>query len=317
MNDKSFLAEAAKPVIRLADGKKKFTDRNACTAYITSMAKQGAKPVRLPRTKAVTGYAENISEELFRSMQYFSINNNGGSEYRILYLHGGSYFAPPNIFHWEMLIRLAKLTDAQILFPMYPRAPIHTCSAAYDLLYDFYTQFFTQDDGKKAVIMGDSAGGGLACGLAQQLKAKGAKTPDKLILISPWLDVSMENKEMCEYEESDPMLGIYGLKRMGKMWAGSLDVHDPRVSPIYGDFDGIGEITLMVGTREIFYPDVTRLAKMLDENQITYRLIVGEDMYHVWATYPMREGREAVGEIAKILSAENDIEERTQSDETN
>ncbi len=289
MPDRSFLAGAAEPVIRLCDGKRKFIDSAACTEYIADMEKSNRLPYKPPALRS-----GRLSESSFSGMQMFTVGEE--FERTAMYLHGGSYFAPPNIFHWDMLERLSELAQMRIIVPLYPRAPVHTCSAAYTLLTELCTEYSFE------ALMGDSAGGGLALGLAQTLTAAGKPCPDKLILISPWLDISMENEEMKQYEELDPMLGIYGLRRMGKLWAGSLDVHDPRVSPIYGDFSGIRELFIYIGTHEIFYPEVERLERLLEGSSTALDITVGEGMTHVWVAYPMREGRSAVSKMAAQLT---------------
>lgn len=292
MPDRSFLAGAAEPVIRLYDGKRKFIDSDACTEYIADMEKQNRLPYKMPALRS-----GRFAESILSGMQVFTV----GEEYQptVLYLHGGSYFSPPNIFHWDMLARLSELAKVRIIAPLYPRAPVHTCSAAYTLLTELCSQF------EFDVFMGDSAGGGLALGLAQTLHKADRHCPEKIVLLSPWLDVSMENEQMRDYEPLDPMLGIYGLKRMGKLWAGSLDVHDPRVSPIYGDFSGIKELYVYIGTHEIFFPEAERLRTLLEDSGTALDITVGEGMTHVWVSYPMREGRSAVSKIAAQLTNEN------------
>ncbi len=305
MAEKSFLAGAAEPILRARDGKRKFTEAEACTAYISAMAKRNQQPYKLP---AALKNRADIAEHSFRGMQYFTIGEENvtgePAKTRLLYLHGGSYFAPPNLFHWDMLRRIAELTGALIFVPIYPRAPIHTCLAAYSLLNDLYAQVVTdtaEGGFKKLVVMGDSAGGGLALGLIQQL-GEGARLPDKTILLSPWLDISMENSDMRAYEDADPILGIYGLRRMGRLWAGSLDPRDPRVSPIYGSLAQAGELTVFVGTHEIFYPEALRLADSAAEQGVPLRLEVGEGLDHVWVSFPIKEARAAVEKIALIIT---------------
>ncbi len=299
MPEKSFLAGAAEPVIRLYDGKRKFIDRDACTAYIAAMEKHNQKPYHLPKAAG-----NKITEHQFNGMTYYEISPDKPTNIRVLYLHGGSYFSPPHLFHWDMLTRIAEQSGANILVPIYPRAPIHTCSAAYSILCDFCAELFSPREDVTDVFMGDSAGGGLAMGLALSMANDGITLPKKLVLLSPWLDISMENAEMTEYEDKDPTLGIYGLKRMGKIWAGSISDHDPRVSPIYGNLSLLKdvEISVFVGTHEIFYPEVLRLERRLNEVGIPCQVVVGNKMPHVWVCYPMREGREAVEKISEIIS---------------
>ncbi len=295
MPERSFIAGAAEPVMKFRATRKKFIEPEACSAYISQMARAQRVKYVLPRAARLTG---RITESDYDGMQYFTIVPKDGVESRvkITYLHGGSYFAPPNILHWDMLLKLGEMCAAEVTAPLYPRAPLRTCSAAYDELEGFLRKI------RPEVLMGDSAGGGLALGLAQTM---GEEAPRKLILLSPWLDAALDNPGIPEYEPLDVILGSYGLRRMGKVWAGSLDIRDPRVSPIYGDFSAVDDLTMLIGTHELFYPDVMKLAAVLEQQGRPCRVIVGEGMSHVWPCYPMKEGRETLVRIAELISGES------------
>jgi acetyl esterase/lipase len=103
----------------------------------------------------------------------------------------------------------------------------------------------------------------------------------------------MTNPEMKDYVQSDPMLGIDGLRRMGEVWADGLSLTDPRVSPLYGDLSGLPPVTLITGTREILYPDSVLLAEKLTEAGTECTIMVGERMIHCWPICPIREAKEA------------------------
>ncbi len=74
-------------------------------------------------------------------------------------------------------------------------------------------------------------GCGLSVAFCEYLAELGLNQPDKLILFSPWLDISMSNPKVADFEAVDPMLSAYGLIEMGKCWAGDLDIKDYKVSP--------------------------------------------------------------------------------------
>ena len=125
--------------------------------------------------------------------------------------------------------------------------------------------------------------------------------PDKMILLSPWLDVSMSNPEIEDYESADPMLSAYGLIEMGKCWAGDLELTDYRISPIYGDISALRNVYLFVGTREIFYPDVTLFYSMLQEQGVSAELYIGEGMNHDYPLYPIPEADDAIEQMCSII----------------
>jgi hypothetical protein len=66
--DRSFLAEAAEPVIRFGGSKKKFVDPEICSEYISAMARAGKVRYVLPRSARLTG---RITEHDADGMQYF------------------------------------------------------------------------------------------------------------------------------------------------------------------------------------------------------------------------------------------------------
>ena len=98
------------------------------------------------------------------------------------------------------------------------------------------------------------------------------------------------------------MLSFYGLKEMGKLWAGNLDIKDYKVLPIYGDISNLKDVYLFVGIREILYLDVTKFYDKLQDNNITSKLYVGEGMNHVYPVYPIPEAKEALKQICDIIS---------------
>ena len=77
-------------------------------------------------------------------------------------------------------------------------------------------------------------------------------------------------------------------------------MHDWRVSPIYGDLKGIHNVTVFVGTSEIFCPDVTKFFRMLDDDP-SNDLVIGEGMNHVYPLFPIREARPAVDRILQVV----------------
>lgn len=150
------------------------------------------------------------------------------------------------------------------------------------------------------MMMGDSAGGGLALALTECFKTEGIKLPDELVLFSPWVDVTMENEEIAEYQPKDPFLVTTSLQPIVNRWADELDHHDPRVSPIFGDLKGIKNVTIFVGTDEIINPDSRKVFHMLDRD-VSNELIVGEGMNHCYPLFPIKEADSAEHKIFHIV----------------
>ena len=82
------------------------------------------------------------------------------------------------------------------------------------------------------IMMGDSAGGGLALALEEKLGEKEIEVPEKLILISPWIDTRMTNPKIEEVQEYDKDLSKEKLKLAGIAYAGEKENNSYLVNPI-------------------------------------------------------------------------------------
>ena len=177
----------------------------------------------------------------------------------VVYLHGGSYCEQPVLQHWQFCDRIARESDASVVVPLYRMAPEHTFETAFAYLTALWELLLKSVDAERIVLMGDSAGGGLALAFAEYLKRETAlPQPGRIVLFSPWLDLGMDAEIPEKLARQDPTLVREMLRDAGKNWAGGTDTHDYRLSPLYGELKGLAPMTLYVGTHEIFLPDARR-----------------------------------------------------------
>jgi len=247
-----------------------------------------------PPDNIITRYEDNENGRIFY------VNEKGVSRYTVFYIHGGAYrydFVP---FHWQFIEKLVKETNALVIAPAYRLAPFATYREAFDLIIPLYKKYCAEHPEKKIILMGDSAGGGLSLALTEYFKSESIRMPNELILFSPWVDISMENKEILEYQPKDPLIEAASSVAVAKRWSGDLNLHDPRVSPIYGDLKGLKNVTVFIGTDEVLYPDVTKMFYMLDRD-VSNELIVGDGMNHLYPLYPIEEAKYACHKVFHIV----------------
>ena len=202
--------------------------------------------------------------------------------------------------HWAFIEKLVKETNALVIAPAYRLVPFGTYKEAYDLIVPVYKKYCEEHPEKKIIMMGDSAGGGLSLALTEYFKAEGIRVPDELILFSPWVDVSMGNEEIKDFISRDPMIGPEAVLPAAKGWAGDRDMHDPLISPLFGDLKGLHNVTVFIGTEEVLYPDVTKMFHMLDAD-VSNELIVGEGMIHCYPLNPVEEAKPACRKVFHIV----------------
>lgn len=150
--------------------------------------------------------------------------------------------------------------------------------------------------------MGDSAGGNISLGLAHYVNMHDLPQPKDIILLSPCVDMVLDNPVIFDYETRDPMLAVEGYDVIRRIWAADKSLHDPLISPIYGNFNGLGKISIFIGTHEGLFPDNMRLDKLLTDQRIEHHTYVYPKMNHVFVLYPIPEARDAQRKIINIIN---------------
>lgn len=250
-------------------------------------------------------FSSDIQELTFEGMQVFTLNNQKSSKQKvILYIHGGGWTSQPLNLHWLFMDNMAQSLDAKIIAPIYPKVPHFNYKDTYPKILNLYKEILgTVESTNQLTIMGDSAGGNISLGLIHLLKMEDLPQPKDIILLSACVDMSYDNPLIPEYEENDPMLVHKGLKVISKIWAADKSLNDPLISPIYGDFKGLGKITHFIGTHEALYPDAMKLDEKLTEQGIEINTFVYPKMNHVFVVMPIPEAKDAQQKIINIISS--------------
>ncbi|MBC8062124.1 MAG: alpha/beta hydrolase [Clostridiaceae bacterium] len=222
-------------------------------------------------------------------------------EKHILYLHGGGFVYEIMSPHWEFLVKLIDALQCTITVPIYPLAPKHQCQEVFDMIVPIYQEIISATKYEDTIIMGDSAGGGMSLSLAQLLKEKGIPQPGNIILISPTLDMSFSNPKIQELERFDPISAVPALIDIIKWYGGDKDAKHHLISPIFGNLEGLGKISLFIGTHDILYPDTKKLKTMADEKGIALDYYEYPLMIHVWPLFFFPESKKATEEIIEII----------------
>lgn len=218
----------------------------------------------------------------------------------VLYVHGGTYVSEISAWHWMLISRMAE-TGCRVEVPLYGLAPEHTYREAFPFLTEVYRELAADVDPGRTAFAGDSAGGGLALAFAQTLPGAGLPEPARLILVSPWADLTMSNPEIAEVDERDPWLSPVGMLEAAKSWSGGDDLALPRLSPVYGELSALPPLDLYIGTSDVLLPDTRRLRDLVAEAGGTVRLSEEEGAFHIYPLVPVPEGGRARAEILRTV----------------
>ena len=220
----------------------------------------------------------------------------------LLYFHGGGYVMDIAALHWEAVAELCRSTGASASVPIYPLAPEVKAEQTLVAMRGIYAELAQKHGAQNLVIMGDSAGAGMALALAQMLAKEGAPLPSSLVLFSPWLDATASGEGQAAIESKDKMLAIAGLKACAERYAGTIALDDPRLSPLFGPIDGLPPMATFAGTHDILLVDARRLGerqRKANRSGDIYREY--DAMFHDWMLFPIPEGARALEETAGFI----------------
>ncbi|MGV8882493.1 MAG: alpha/beta hydrolase fold domain-containing protein [Rhodoglobus sp.] len=219
----------------------------------------------------------------------------------VIYLHGGCYTFEIDPVQWRFAAALAREARTRVTVPIFPLAPTGTASDIVPGVTDLVRDLVLSAGPDSVSIVGDSAGGGMALAVAQELRDLGVAALRATVLISPWLDISGTDPRLAEIAPRDPWLAVAGTHAAGALYRGNLPEDHPWVSPIHGDLAGVGPLTMFSGTRDILNADAVRLvaAAAAAGHPLDYH--EGEGMIHVYPILPLPEGAAARAVIVRAV----------------
>lgn len=228
------------------------------------------------------------------------------SKKKVLYIHGGGYVLEADSLEWGMAYSIVKETNATVYFPRYPLAPEHNCTEAFDMLTEIYVNLLRTTLPENIIIIGDSAGGGIALSFAMEIKKKEYPQPSNIILISPVMELSSKspgNEDYVDYlEKRDPMISLEALDIICDWWRGEYDKTDYHVSPRFGDITGLAPITIFSSKSEVLNVFVKMFLKDAKSQGVEVEYHEKKDMIHCWVLSPIKESlddRERVFELIR------------------
>lgn len=253
-----------------------------------------AWPAMLPK-----GLATQWREVKGRRIATLSPNEACGVH--VVFLHGGGYA----LGFFPMFIRCVAgwVRDHGVRVSLldYPLAPNAGVEDAQDFVREAYQCLLAEYPDERFCLVGDSAGGALALVQAQHLRDSGGPVPAKTVLISPWVDADMA-RDFSPWADREVLLTSAALQVAIDNYRGDVPLHDPRISPLYGGLDNLGEVVIVAGSGELFFPDLCRLREQMMASQGTSVLwFEGEGLWHDWVYFAIPEARQTRQDIGRWL----------------
>ena len=225
----------------------------------------------------------------------------------ILHIHGGAFFLGSLNSHRALMTEIAASTQMQVIHIEYPLAPEYTFPEASDAVFDVYQALIMQGiQPKDIIISGDSCGANLALALCLRLKAQPELMPSALILMSPFLDLTLTSESLRYNQKHDALLSTEVLQTGIQHYLPTdIQTDDPRVSPLFDDLQGLPPTLVQVGSKEILLDDAHRFKEKAEKAGVPVQFKLYTGMWHNFQMFNalFAEAKQALVDIADFAAA--------------
>ncbi|PPD04884.1 MAG: alpha/beta hydrolase [Methylocystis sp.] len=227
---------------------------------------------------------------------------SGSAIATLFYVHGGAYLiGSPRLFRYAS--RLFAHAGFDVFAPAYRLAPEHIFPAALEDVLRAYRTLIEARPGP-FVIVGDSAGGGLAVSLLLRIRDEGLRPPVAVALSSPWVDLAATGGSMRENEERDPLFTRKDILLGARAVLGRQSGKNPLASPIYADLSHLPPMLVHVGADEVLRDDSTRLVARARQAGVDAQLEIWPCVPHAWQLMSfLPEARDSRAKAIEFLKA--------------
>jgi acetyl esterase/lipase len=224
----------------------------------------------------------------------------------VLYLHGGGFVACGLNTHRRLAARVGRAAGLPVLHLGYRQLPrAHLTESLEDCLTGYRYLLDQGFSGDRMVVVGDSAGGGLAFLLALACRERGLAPPAGIAALSPWGD--LDNAARLAHPNAvagrDAFIPAEGLGLVAN-WGFAIDGElEPAWQPAKLELAGLPPVLIQVGSTEVMRSDAERLALRCAAAQVPCTLQIWDRAPHVFQAGAdlLPQGRDAIGDIGRFI----------------
>ena len=221
----------------------------------------------------------------------------------LINLHGGGFNSDSGSLTES--VPVAALSQTKTIAVLYRLAPEHPFPAAVDDAVAVYREQLKTHKPENIAIFGTSAGAILTAEVAVRLRQLGLPLPGALGVFSGMGDFS-------RLGDSEALFALRGLSghldpphshvQDRNEYAGSTDLQDPVLSPIFADLHGFPPTLFITSTRDLLLSGTTTLHRAFLRAGVDAQLVVFEALPHAfWNDSTLPESKEADEIMARFF----------------
>ena len=204
----------------------------------------------------------------------------------VVHFHGGGYCLGSARMMRTWAARLSAQAGCRVVVPEYRLAPGHAYPAALDDARAALNALLTEADPASIVFSGDSAGGGLALALILAMRDAGDPLPAGCILLSPWLDLTIDRRARPALVRKDLLLSPSWLEACATAYADPSQWRDTKVSPLRAGHKGLPPLLIQAASDDLLAPDAELLATSAATAGADVTYTRWPEMWHDFALLP-------------------------------
>ena len=226
--------------------------------------------------------------------------------FSVVFLHGGAFCLMNAWTHHRLAGHIASACQAQVILPDYALAPEQPYPAALHQSVAVVTAARDERADGAAVLMGDSAGGGLALSVLLRMRDEGIALPFASVLMAPWLDLTLSSPSVKSAADIDVILTERNLREMARLYLAGQRADDPLASPLFGNFEGLPPLYVQASGRDLLRDDSVRLRDAFEQQELKLQFELFPDMLHSFQFFAgnMPEAGNAIRKAAAFLERE-------------
>lgn len=222
---------------------------------------------------------------------------------RVVWSHGGAFaFGSARVYKATATF-LAKAMKCEVIIPEYRLSPEHIFPDAIDDVFAVYSEIAMKPG--ITFLIGDSAGGNLAACLVSRCIAENIPLPNKLALLSPWMDLSKtSDSNLLNSSEFSPFDNLDAVA-FSRDYIGKMSDKDPLVSPLYGSFTGFPTSHVQASKIEFLFTDSVSTVEALELAGVEVETHWEPKSFHAWQLLPdiLPEAKRSMKAVADFFNA--------------
>jgi monoterpene epsilon-lactone hydrolase len=246
----------------------------------------------------------------------------------MLYVHGGSFVGGSRKAWRSFCSSLATACSCRVVVPEFRLPPAFAYPAGLEDVQKVFRALFTEEqvaisldstlgktnDMPEIIVAADGSGASLALALILSLRQRYRSCISKVILFSPWLNVSPDNEIVQSKKIKDEVLSSDNIRCSADTYTYTANLTNQMVSPLLAEDSLLVDfpsVYIQMGEKEILLPDAKLFQKRLLEAGCDCELDVEKDMMFMFqmADEYLAESHLAIERIGKMITEQKEVQD--------